>query len=99
MLTLVRVLRLLNIIATVLPARAPRRDLGIEPDLIACLWEWALRTRVVNSVEERSAIDRRDRGAKGEVGGVVGEENCRIWVRRQRYNGRKEGILSKIEML
>lgn len=66
----VRVLRLLNIMATVLPVRAPRRFFGIEPDLMARLWEWALRTRLVSSVGVRSAMDRRWRGAKGEVAGV-----------------------------
>ncbi len=83
-LTRVRVLRLLKIMAMVLPERVLRSDLGIEPDLIACLWECALRTRVVSSVDERSAIERRDRGAKGEVGGEVGEERLRICVRRWR---------------
>lgn len=93
-LTRVRVLRLLKIMAMVLPERVLRRDVGIEPDLMACLWECALRTRVVSSVDERSAIERRDRGAKGEVGGAVGEERWRICVRRWRYGGRKGGIES-----
>ena len=92
-LTRVRVLRLLKIMAMVLPERVPRIEVGIEPDLMACLWEWALRTRVVSSAEERSAIERRDRGAKGEVGAAVGEvERRRICVRRWRYEGRKVGI-------
>jgi hypothetical protein len=68
------VLRLLNIIATVLPDREPRRLLGTEPDLMAVLWEEALRTRVVSSADVRSAIESKWRGAKGEVAGVAGEE-------------------------
>lgn len=64
-----RVLLLLNVIATVLPASDPSSDLGIEPDLKACLCEWALRTSVVSSVLERSAILSRCLGAKGEVDG------------------------------
>lgn len=69
-----RVLRLLNIIATVLPVNESDSDIGIEPDLIACLWEAAFRTRVVNSGGVRSAIDRRCRGANGEVERVAGVE-------------------------
>ena len=67
-------LRLLNIIATVLPERASRRFLGTEPDLISVLWEEALRTRVVSSVDVRSAMESKWRGAKGEMTGVAGEE-------------------------
>lgn len=72
--TRVRVLRLLNIMATDFPVRLPRRFLGIEPDLIAVLCEEALRTRVVSSVGVRSAMERKCRGAKGEVAGVDGVE-------------------------
>lgn len=72
--TRVRVLRLLNIIATVLPLREPNKLLGTEPDLMEVLWDEALRTRVVSSAGDRSAIERRCRGAKGEVCGVEGEE-------------------------
>lgn len=64
---------MLNIMATVLPERAPWRDWGMEPDLMARLWEEALRTRVANSVGVRSAIESRWRGAKGEVAGVAAE--------------------------
>lgn len=67
-------LLLLKVMATVLPVRAPRRDFGIEPDFMDCLCEKALRTRVVSSVELRSAIERRCRGANGEVEGVEGVE-------------------------
>lgn len=98
-LTLVRVLRLLNIMAIVLPLKTPRIDLGIEPDLIACLCEWALRTRVVSSVEERSPMDRRDRGAKGDVGRVVVEEKRRFWDWRQSFNARDGGIVPRMEMV
>lgn len=44
------------------------------PDLIDRLCEAALRTRALNSVGVRSAIERRWRGANGEVGGMVGED-------------------------
>lgn len=54
-----RVERLLNIIATVLPVREPWREDGTEPDLMEVLWEEALRTRVVNSAGVRSAMERR----------------------------------------
>src|SRR6266536_5459598 len=70
--TRVRVLRLLNIIVTVLPVRAPSKFLGTEPDLMEVLWEEALRMRVVSSAGERSAMERRCRGAKGEVCGIEG---------------------------
>lgn len=63
--------------ATVLPDREPRRFLGIDPDLMAFLWAEALRTSVANSAGVRSAIESRCLGAKGEVGGVEGEEYCR----------------------
>jgi hypothetical protein len=66
----VRVERLLNIIATVLLVRLPSRFLGTAPDLMEVLWEEALRTRVVSSAGVRSAIERKWRGANGEVWGV-----------------------------
>lgn len=72
--TRVLVLRLLNVMATVFPVKVPNNEVGIAPDLTACLWEWALRTRAVSSEEERSAMERRWRGANGEVGGVEGVE-------------------------
>lgn len=74
-------LRLLNVRATVCPVNEPARFLGIEPFLIACLCEDALRIRVVSSVGVRSAIERKCLGAKGEVGGVAGVEleYCRNW--------------------
>jgi len=94
---LVRVLRLLNIMATVLPVRAPRRFFGIEPDLMARLWEWALRTRLVSSVGVRSAMDIRWRGAKGEVAGVEDVayvRTCdRVKLRRAVGAGRKAIVL------
>lgn len=65
---------MLKIIATVCPANEPIRLWGIEPDLMARLCEEALRTRVVNSAGVKSAIERRWRGAKGEVGGMAGDE-------------------------
>lgn len=74
--TLVRVLRLLKVMATVFPANAPRKLSGISPvpDLMAVLCLCAFRTRVVNSAGVRSAIESKCRGAKGEVGGAAGEE-------------------------
>ena len=72
--TRVLVLRLLKVMAIVFPVRVPSSEVGIEPDLTACLWEWAFRMRVVSSEEVRSAIERRWRGANGEVGGVEGVE-------------------------
>lgn len=64
--TLVRVLRLLKVMATVLPDRVPSNLL--EPDLMDCLCKCALRTRVTNSWGVKSAIDNRCRGAAGEAG-------------------------------
>lgn len=60
--------------ATVFPRSDPCRFWGIDPDLMARLCEEALRTRVANSVGERSAMERKWRGAKGEAGGMVCEE-------------------------
>jgi hypothetical protein len=68
-LTLVLVLRLENIIAIVLPESLPARAGGVTPDLMAVLWEDALWRRVLNSAGVRSAIERRWRGAKGEMRG------------------------------
>ena len=62
-------LLLLNVRATVFPAKAPSKDFGTDPDLKACLCECAFRTSVVSSVIERSAMLRRCLGAKGEVDG------------------------------
>lgn len=64
--------------------RAPARDLGIVPDLMEVLWEEAFWTSFVSSGVVRSAIERRWRGAKGDVGGVAGEvlvERNRVAVR------------------
>ena len=97
-LTLVRVLRLLKVRAMVFPARDPRRGLGMEPDLKACLWDRAFRMRVVSSVLVRSAMLRRCRGAKGEVGGDGDDvELYALWggfstVRKHRRQGRSRGI-------
>jgi hypothetical protein len=62
--TRVRVLRLLNIMAIVCPARLLDRVLGVWPDLTAVLYEDALRTSLVNSLGLRSAMDVRWRGAE-----------------------------------
>jgi hypothetical protein len=73
--TRVRVLRLLNVIATVFPANAPRRVWGTSPvpDLMAVLCWCALRTSVVSSAGVRSAMESRCRGANGDVGGDAGD--------------------------
>lgn len=73
-LTRVRVLRLLNIRAMVLPESLPARAAGVTPDLMAVLWDEALLRRVLNSVGVRSAIERRCLGANGEVSGWAGLE-------------------------
>lgn len=66
--TLVRVLRLLKVMATVFPTSAARRECGTSPvDLIAFLCAPAFRTSVVSSAGVRSAMERRCRGANGEV--------------------------------
>jgi cobalamin synthase len=74
--TRVRVLLLLKVMATVLPANAPRRVCGISPvpDLIAVLCWCAFRTSVVSSAGVRSAIESKCRGANGDVGGAAGDE-------------------------
>ncbi len=63
-------LRLLNVRATDFPLSAPRMDLGTEPDFMASLCECALRTRVTSSAALRSAMERKWRGANGDVGDV-----------------------------
>ena len=68
--TRVLVLRLENMIAIVCPRRDCERVGSKALDFAACLWVAALRTRVESSVGERSDIERRCRGAKGEVAGV-----------------------------
>jgi hypothetical protein len=68
------VLRLLNIKAMVLLESLPARAAGVVPDLMATLWEDALLMRMLNSVGVRSAIERRCRGANGEVSGWAGLE-------------------------
>jgi cobalamin synthase len=71
---LVRVLRLLKVMATVLPANAARMLWGTSfVCLMAVLYFWAFCTSVVSSAGVRSAMERRCRGANGDVGGVAGE--------------------------
>ena len=97
--TRVRVLLLLNMTATVRPSRgfappASRAKSG-RPDLAACLWLKAFFTRVASSGAETSAMERRCRGAKGELAGVVGVERCRVWAMGSRRVGkvaRRRGI-------
>ena len=76
-------------------AKALSRATGIDPDLMACLWEEALRIRVVNSVGESSAMDRKWRGAKGDGG----NEYDRLWAVTLRGRhlkiGRKAAMLDK----
>ena len=57
--TRVRVLRLLNIMATVLPVREVVSDVGALPALTACLRVAALRTKAVNSLGVNSLMDMR----------------------------------------
>jgi cobalamin synthase len=72
--TLVRVLRLLKVIATVLPASAPRIECGTSPVCLMAVLCWcAFWTSVVSSAGVRSAMERRWRGANGDVGGAAGE--------------------------
>ena len=98
--TRVLVLLLLNIMATVLPVRLPKRFFGIEPDLTVCLCELALRTRVVNSAGERSAIERKWRGANGEVCGVAGLEYARFWALDREFKNVLAGrVLSFADIL
>lgn len=68
--TRVRVERLEKVRAIVWPRREFWIAGGIWPDLTAALWDEALRIRAVSSWGERSAIESRWRGAKGEVGGA-----------------------------
>lgn len=71
--TRVRVERFVKIKGIVFVDKAPERDLGSLPDLMADLWEEALETSLVSSGVVRSAMERKWRGAKGDVGGVEGE--------------------------
>lgn len=72
--TRVLVDRLENSIATVLPAKDDARFCDKNPDFIALLCKAALRINVFSSVLERSLIDKKWRGAKGEVLGIDGVE-------------------------
>lgn len=56
--------------AMVLPVRECALVLSGEPDLRMRLCVAALRTSAVSSLGVRSAMERRWRGAKGEVCGV-----------------------------
>ena len=69
--------------ATVFPVSEPSRDLGTEPDLIACLCDAAFLTSVVSSDGLRSAMESRWRGAKGDTDGVAELENNRRPVRQR----------------
>ena len=86
--------------ATVLPDRAPSNVLGTEPDFMACLCWYALRTRVVSSAELRFSIDRRCRGANGGIAGEVVEAEynlcCGFWSTRRH---RKAGLVGGISKL
>jgi hypothetical protein len=71
---LVRVLRLLKLMATVCPASDRSMACGTSPvDLITVLCLCAFRTSAVSSEGVRSAMDSKLLGAKGDVCGVVGE--------------------------
>lgn len=88
---LVRVLRLLNVIATVFPLKAPLRFCGIEPALMAFLWDAAFRTSVVNSFGVRSAMVIKWRGAF-----VAGVEYDRVAV-FERHRKVEEAIVGRID--
>ena len=89
--TRVRVLRLLNMTAIVLPISELSMLFGMELDLMACLWEAALRIKAVSSLGAKSAIERKCRGAKGEVGGVAADD----WRRRGALE-KREGTRAKL---
>lgn len=94
----VLVLRLLKVIATVLPVRAPSRFFGMDPDLMAFLWDAALRISVVSSAGVRSAMERRWRGANGDVTGLAGEDIALLWTSVKLLKavvavGRRRGIV------
>ncbi len=57
--TRVLVLLLLKGIAMVLPVSVPAKDMGIEPDLMACLYDAAFLTKVISSDGVRSAIESK----------------------------------------
>lgn len=80
---LVRVLRLLKVMATVRPANAPRTECGISPvaDLTAVLWLEAFFTSWESSCGVRSAIESKCRGANGDVCGWAADEYARGKVR------------------
>ena len=95
-------LRLLNAIATVLPDNEPDNAIGMAPDLIARLYEAALRTRMVSSGRVRSAIDRRCRGANREAAlrtRVVGLARVKSAIDRgcERANGEAENV-ARVEL-
>lgn len=80
-----------KIIAMLLLSRVFERLGGFEPDLMDVLCDAALLTSVVSSWGVRSAMERRCRGANGEVCGEEGEEYVRrcLRVRRQLAEGRR----------
>ncbi len=84
--TRVRVLLLLNVMATVLPTSARDSVWGISPvpDLMAVLWCAAFRTSVVSSAGVRSAMDRKCRGANGEVRDVAGGVEGDVEIQRRK---------------
>lgn len=68
----VRVERFENVIATVFPYRADRSSGRLVPLLSAVLCEEAFRMSATSSVGPKSEMERKWRGAKGEVSGVLG---------------------------
>ena len=100
-----RVERLENIIAMVLPRRLFwRLWCNPPPDLMVDLWAEALRMRVVSSMGVRSAIESRCLGAKGEVGGVSAIEElyvriCLTLFRMQLLEGRRRRDIGAIAAL
>ena len=93
--TLVLVLRLLNIIATVWPERAPA-TLAAPDDPSTSLCVDARRTKAVSSAGFKSEMDSRCRGANGEVNGAAKLEYLSV---RMPYRSRPCALPFVLRML
>ena len=93
--TLVLVLRLLNMIATVWPERAPAK-LAAPDDPLTSLCISARRTSAVSSAEVRSEIESKCRGANGEVNGAAELEHLSV---RMQYRRRPCALPIALRML
>ena len=92
-----RVLRLLNMRAMVLPVRALTMVFGTEPDFSEVLCEEEVRIRDVSSDGVRSLMERRCRGAKGKVWGMV--EVLYLQRRGRALVGRRGGMVGTVEVV